>query len=133
MNEQFDQALAVSILAEAWRSGTMLAELPATARRRTLAEGYDIQDRLIEALDQPVAGWKLGVGSTLHGDDVTEPVVALADLVSIARERDITLSKGSIISTGTVSNPFNIAAATAEISARFLGRGVRISDFGEPD
>ena len=31
------------------------------------------------------------------------------------------LPRGSIVSTGTVSKPFDVAAASAAISARFLG------------
>lgn len=249
MSEAFDAAPAATILAAAWHSGNLLTELPADLRPRTLAEGYDVQDALIAMLDQPVAGWKLGVGSatqkrqsgvgrsiagrilgsrlfrpidevvlpntapvtiefeiayvlgrdvrpddeafpvldavaevhtafelvlsrfidrravgwpsfaadnaafqalvlgpsidpaslselvstlvvtvdgeeaarSLSGDDATDPAVALADLVATARERGMTLPKGSIISTGTVSKPFNIAAATARISAHAAG------------
>jgi 2-keto-4-pentenoate hydratase len=56
------------------------------------------------------------------GDDVTDPAGALSDLAAIARERRMLLPQGSIISTGTVSRPFNIAAASAHVGARFLGR-----------
>lgn len=59
----FDPAPAGSLLAQAWRSGVQLAELPAGIRPRTLDEGYDVQDRLIEELGGKVVGWKLGVGS----------------------------------------------------------------------
>jgi 2-keto-4-pentenoate hydratase len=55
------------------------------------------------------------------GDDRTDPMGALADLVALGRERGMTLPKGSVISTGTVSKPFNVAAPAAEISALFLG------------
>ena len=54
-------------------------------------------------------------------EDVTDPEAAFADLVAIARERGMILPGGSIISTGTVSRPFDVAAGTAEITARFLG------------
>ena len=246
--EPFDPAPAAAILADAWRSGTLLKELPVANRPRTLAQGYDVQDRLIAALGESVVGWKLGVGSprqkqqsgvgrsiagrilgsrvyragdtvplpsaapvtiefeiayvlsrdvlpdepafpvlnavgevraafelvlsrfmdrravgwpsfaadngafqalvfgevidrarinelgdslvvfaddkeaarSLSGEDATDPEVAFADLVATARERGMVLPKGSIVSTGTVSNPFNIAAPAA-ISARFLG------------
>ena len=57
----------------------------------------------------------------LSGEDATDPASALADLVATARERGMTLPKGSVISTGTISKPFDIAAPTAEIGARFLG------------
>ena len=54
-------------------------------------------------------------------EDATDPARPLADLVATARERGMTLPKGSIVSTGTVSKPFDIAAPTAEIGARLLG------------
>lgn len=245
----FDPAPAASILADAWRSGEQLTELPAEIRPQTLAQGYDIQDRLMALLDQPVAGWKLGVGSavqkrqtgigrsiagrvlrtrlyragdsvplpstapvtiefevayvlgrdirpdetapalsdiiaevrtafelvlsrfvdrrtvgwpsfaadnagfhalvlgeaidpgrveelartlavsadgketarSLVGDDATDPLGSLRDLIATARERGMVLPKGSVVSTGTVSTPFNVAAPITEIGASFLG------------
>ena len=47
----------------AYRSGKLLRELPIAERPRTLAEGYDIQDRLVDLLGARPVGWKLGVGS----------------------------------------------------------------------
>ena len=249
MSGVFDPAPAAATLAEAWRSGALLTELPPDLRPQTLAQGYDIQDRLVAGLGRPVVGWKLGVGSavqkrqsgvgrsiagrvlgshlyhggdpvplpntapvtvefeiayvlgrdvqpdesafpvmdavaevrvafelvlsrftdrravgwpsfaadnagfqalilgdridadrvpdlvrslvvsadsqeaarSLSGDDATDPEAALADLVATARERGMVLPRGSIISTRTVSKPFNVTARSAEISARFLG------------
>ena len=59
----FDPRPAARLLAEAWHSGELLRELPAAVRPMTMSQGYDVQDRLIDALAAPVAGWKLGVGS----------------------------------------------------------------------
>jgi len=59
----FDPAAAGQMLAQAWRSGSQLPELPEAARPRTLREGYDLQDRFIALTGDVVAGWKLGVGS----------------------------------------------------------------------
>ena len=248
MSNAFDPAPAASMLASAWRTGEQLKELPQSIRPSSLSQGYDVQDRFIEAIGEPIAGWKLGVGSVLqkrqtgigrsvagrvlqsrvhrngdvialpngapvtvefeiayvlgrtispddkpfpaldavsevrtsfelvlsrfvdrravgwpsfaadngafealvlgatiepkliddlratlsvsldreqiatavHGEDITDPVGAFSDLVAIARERGMTLPKGSVISTGTVSKPFTIAGATAAISARYL-------------
>ena len=58
---------------------------------------------------------------SLSGEDATDPQAALADLMVTARERGLVLPRGSIVSTGTVSKPFNVAAASTAISARFLG------------
>lgn len=256
----FDPTPAAAMLAGAWRSGTLLAELPEAIRPATVAQGYDVQDRMIEELGQAVAGWKLGVGSIalrrqsgvgrsiagrvlrshLHqpgdivelpnaapvtvefeiayvlgrdvlpdeppfyvleavaetrvtfelvlsrftdrravgwpsfagdngafqalvvggvlgsgdipglietlivsvdgaemarsatGDGVTDPKTALADLVALGRERGMVLPRGSIVSTGTVSKPFNVAAPTARVSARFLGRELSFSTLVRP-
>ncbi len=254
MNGAFDPNKAASILAQAWRGGLLMTELPEAARPQTMAQGYDIQDRLMQQMGLSSVGWKLGIGSqaqkrdlgvgrsvagripanalyrdgetvelpnaapvtvefeiayilgrdilpnepafpvldavsetlvsfelvlsrfmdrravgwpsfaadngacqavvlgdtiatseipalveslivlvdgeekarAVTGDDVTDPASALADLVAIARERGMILPKGSIISTGTVSRPFNVTAASARISARFLGRELAI-------
>jgi 2-keto-4-pentenoate hydratase len=61
------------------------------------------------------------VARSLSGDDATDPPTALADLIATARERGMTLPRGSIVSTGTVSRPFNVSAQQASIGARFLG------------
>lgn len=254
MTEVFDPDRAATILADAWRGGSLMQELPEAVRPRTMAQGYDIQDCLMERMGFSSAGWKLGIGShaqkrdlgvgrsvagripahavyrdgdtvdlpnaapvtvefevvyvlgrdilpdepafpvldavsetrvsfelvlsrfvdrravgwpsfaadngacqavvlggtidaseipalteslivyvdgeekarAVMGEDVTDPAGALADLVVIARERRMPLPKGSIVSTGTVSRPFNIAASSARISARFLGRELGI-------
>ena len=246
----FDPAPAALLLVQAWRTGTLLPELPERIRPRTMAEGYDVQDRLVAALGHPIAGWKLGLGSAqqkrrsgigravagrilgphLHHDgdvvtlpnaapvtvefeiayvlgrdvspdeasfdirdvvvearvafelvlsrfvdrravgwpsfaadnagfqalvlgeaipadrvaavadslvvscdgeararaltsgEATDPAAALADLVAIAGERGMVLPAGSVISTGTVSAPFDVAAPSAVIRARFLDR-----------
>ena len=254
MSTAFDPGAAATILAEAWRGGTQLTNLPEPIRPRTMAEGYDVQDRLIQRMGLSTCGWKLGIGShaqkrdlgvgrsvagripsnalyrhgglvelpnaapvtvefeiayvlgrdiladeapfpamdavaetrvsfelvlsrfvdrravgwpsfaadngacqavvlgdtiarsdipaltgslvvlvdgveqarAVTGEDVTDPEAAFADLVAIARERGMTLLSGSIISTGTVSRPFNVAARTAEITARFLGHALTV-------
>jgi 2-keto-4-pentenoate hydratase len=248
VTDSFDPAPAAAMLADAWQAGTLLSELPAAIRPNTMADGYDIQDRLVARVDRSVAGWKLGVGSAaqkrqsgvgrsiagrifashlyragdtlplpniapvtvefeiayvlardvrpdepdfpileavaeirvafeivrsrfvdrravgwpsfaadngafqalvlgdlipaghiealadslvvscdgkevarrLTGDDVTDPMAALADLAAIARERAMMLPKGTIVSTGTVSKPFDLAAPSTELRARFL-------------
>lgn len=56
----------------------------------------------------------------LTGEDATDPVRAYVDFVATARRRGMILPKGSIISTGTVTSPFNIEGA-ARVEARYLG------------
>ena len=59
---------------------------------------------------------------SLTGDDATDPLTALADLVAIGRERGLVLPKDSIISTGTVSAPFPITGPSVEVTATYLNR-----------
>lgn len=59
------------------------------------------------------------------GGDVTDPEIALADLLALAQERGMTLPAGSIVSTGSASMPFAMAGADAAVSASFLDRELR--------
>ena len=63
MTAAFDPALPAAILAQAWRTGMLLVDLPPPTKPTTLAQGYDAQDRLLAASGARRAGWKLGVGS----------------------------------------------------------------------
>ena len=56
------------------------------------------------------------------GDDATDPYGALADLILIARERKMTLPKGSIISTGSASMPIAVSSPKGEVCASYLGK-----------
>jgi 2-keto-4-pentenoate hydratase len=58
------------------------------------------------------------------GEDATDPYGALADLISIARERRMVLPKGSIISTGSASMPFAVTSPKGEVSASYLGKNL---------
>jgi 2-keto-4-pentenoate hydratase len=62
----------------------------------------------------------------LTGDDVTDPVASLGDLIATARERGVKLPKGSVISTGTLCKPFDVIPTGATVEARFLGRTLRV-------
>lgn len=53
---------AADVLLNAYRAQRLLEELPEEIRPITLAEGYDVQDRLVTRLGR-VVGWKLGAGS----------------------------------------------------------------------
>jgi 2-keto-4-pentenoate hydratase len=67
-----------------------------------------------------------------EGDDMTDPLTALTDLIDIARERKMMLPKGSIISTGSFSKPFMFAQDSAEICAHFLGKELRFLTHSAP-
>ena len=46
-------------------------------------------------------------------DDVTDPLAAFTDLLAIARERRMRLPRGSVISTGSMSVPFDLDRSSA--------------------
>ena len=63
MTGHFDPEPAARFLADVWRGSQQIAELPSPMRPANMEQGYDIQDRLVGLLAEPVVGWKLGVGS----------------------------------------------------------------------
>jgi 2-keto-4-pentenoate hydratase len=254
MTGNFNPELAAEFLAGVWHGSQQIAELPTAMRPIDIGQGYDIQDRLVKKLGDPVVGWKLGVGSaklkqqsgvgrsiagrilgsrrhdpgahirlsfaapvtiefeiafvlaqdidhrsagdgrsaiaetrvtfelvmarfidrrivgwpsfaadnsgfealivgeriderqipellssltvTVDGkeraraataDDATDPYGALADLVAIARERNMHLPKGRIISTGSASMPFALSASKASVAGSYLGKTLNFS------
>ena len=64
MTGNFNPELAAEFLAGVWHGSQQIAELPTAMRPIDIGQGYDIQDRLVKKLGDPVVGWKLGVGST---------------------------------------------------------------------
>jgi 2-keto-4-pentenoate hydratase len=55
------------------------------------------------------------------GDDAIDPLEMLEHLMAHARERDITLRKGEVVTTGTLTRPFDIVAANGMVSVRAAG------------
>jgi 2-keto-4-pentenoate hydratase len=64
MTDAFDPEPAARPLAEVLHGPERIAELPQAIRSADIGQGYDVQDRLVELLGEPVVGWKRGVGST---------------------------------------------------------------------
>lgn len=60
------------------------------------------------------------------GENATVPTDSLADLLALSRERGTTLAKGSIVSTGSMSTPFNLSKSTA-VRARYLDKEIAFS------
>lgn len=56
---------AAGLLAQAWRVGMLLVQLPPTCRPRNAADGYQIQDELNAELGVPLGGWKIGCTSAV--------------------------------------------------------------------
>jgi 2-keto-4-pentenoate hydratase len=118
----FDPAQAAVLLARAWRTGTQITELPADVRPRTLDEGYDVQDSLIAQMGEPVAGWKLGVGSpgAMRSGGLARPLVGRLLASHVHR------------SCATVPLP-TAAPTTLEFEVAFvLGRDIAPGDAPRP-
>ncbi len=118
----YDPRIAAATIADAWKSGRQLQELPTTARPSSLAEGYDLQEAMLAANAQPIAGWKLGVGSPagMRAGKLDRPLVGRV------------LSPRLYHSGDTVRLP-NAAPVTVEFEIAFVfGRDIaptdRISD-----
>ena len=73
----FDPKPAATALAHAWRSGEQISQLPENIRPQDLAQGYQVQDALIAAMDEGTAGWKLGLGSPagMRASKIERPLV----------------------------------------------------------
>ena len=85
---------------------------------------------LLESLVISVDGAEQARAAT--GEDVTDPVTALCDLIAIARERHMRLPAGSLVSTGSASLPFDLAQPEAELVARFLDAELGFRTLVEP-
>jgi len=78
----FDPGHAARLIAEAQNAKTLLKEIPEAQRPKTLAEGYDVQDRVAAdcgktgGVNDKLAGWKIGLGSAnaMKGANLTRPV-----------------------------------------------------------
>ena len=77
--------------------------------------GFLAQTLSVSANGEEMAG-------AIIGDLATDPTASFADLIAVAKERKWVLPKGSIISTGTLSKPFNVSGAETRLHARFLGQ-----------
>jgi 2-keto-4-pentenoate hydratase len=86
-----------------------------------LVVGSAVDPAQIDAIASTVVVSVDGVdrARALTGEDVTDPYAAMTGFAALARERGMILPKGAIISTGTVTQPFNIEGAVA-ITARYL-------------
>ena len=57
----------------------------------------------------------------LAGDEITDPIASLQALFLHAEERRITLQRDAIVSTGSVSTPFNVTGRSALVEASSAG------------
>lgn len=114
----YDPNPAARMLADAWRAGRRLAELPTPIRPQSLDEGYELQDALMRQMNEPIAGWKLGVGSpaAMRGANLKRPLVGR-------------VLKSHVHESGSEVRLPNAAPVTVEFEIAFvLGRDIAPAD-----
>jgi 2-keto-4-pentenoate hydratase len=85
-----------------------------------------------DALDDVIRSVRVSVDGeerarARSGDDLIDPVRSLEGLLFHARRRGITLCRGDIVSTGSLTKPFDVTGPSAEIVARFLQSELRVT------
>lgn len=152
----FDPGPAAAVLAAAMNERRRIDALPEAQRPRTVAEGYDIQDRLADdalrgvGLKDKPAGWKLGMGSAnaMKGAGLDRPLIgrvfagrltqsgavvegpagakALIEIeIAFTLSRDVPPSE-------TVVNPLDVVGRTHLVSEIVLSRYVDRTKVGLP-
>ncbi|MGO4330941.1 fumarylacetoacetate hydrolase family protein [Cupriavidus sp. 2TAF22] len=128
MSANFNPGTAAALLADACRRGVQFRDLPADAKPATLASGYDVQDSFIAALGDPVAGWKLGVGSAnaMRRANLARPLVgqvgasrclAAGDTVTVPAGAVVTIEFEIAVQLARDVAPVRDALAPAELAA----------------
>ena len=128
-------------LAEAWRSGARIPDLGA-ARPRSRDQAYAVQDAVTEILDLPVAGWKVGAATPaiMRQRGLDEPIpgplfgprvyAGDATLPAADGRRGIALPAGSVILTGSLTEPHPVAPGSNAVARFDGGAEVRMSIAG---
>ena len=78
---------AANLLVQARRTGVLLDGLPASCRPSNVDEAHAIQDATLKALNETVAGWKVGLpldGKTVHGAIVQSRVIPSGGAIGAA-------------------------------------------------
>lgn len=75
--------------------------------------------RIVDGIVVSVDGRESARG--LEGDDAIDPVEMLGHLMAHARERGVTLRRDEVVTTGTITKPFDIAGRRAAVSVRAPG------------
>ncbi|WP_336490330.1 fumarylacetoacetate hydrolase family protein [Methylobacterium nigriterrae] len=150
MPEPFDPLPAASLLAETWRAGRLISELPAAIRPRTMAEGYAIQDRFLDAIAAERVGWKLaigshkgkresGIGRSIAGHVLREHLFAdgarlrMPNAAPVTIEFEIAFIVGRDVPPGeTVAEPLSIVSETRAAFELVLSRFVDRRAVGWP-
>ena len=156
MPTPFDPVPAARLLANATNTRTQFKELPEANRPRSLAEAYDVQDRMARDAGTPggladtIAGWKLGFGSAngmkaagldrpavgrvlksrLYKDGDAVPVPA-ASKALVEIEIAFTLGR-DVTPTDTLSNPLDCVADTHIACELVLSRFIDRTKVGLP-
>lgn len=156
MSASFDPTPAASLLAGAMNGATRFDVIPEAQRPRTIAEGYDIQDRIAAdslkggPLRDKAAGWKLGLGSAnaMKGAKLERPLIgrvfagrlrpngAFIDAPGGAKalieiEIAFTLSR-DVAPADKIANPLDVVAEAHLVSEIVLSRFIDRTIVGLP-
>lgn len=84
-----------------------------------LVLGPEIEPQEIAAISSAVTVDCNGkrVAGAQTGEDAIDPYLALDYLIAHARHRGLTLKRGDIVTTGTISNPFDVDGPAAHVVA----------------
>lgn len=146
MTTSFNPAPAARLIAQAYNKATTLDALPENVRPTSLAEGYDVQDRIAadtveeRGLNDHLAGWKLGLGSAnaMKGAGLSRPVIGRVFASRLYKAEDpvpvpahapalieievaFTLGR-DIAPTERIANPLDIVAHANIVSEIVLSR-----------
>jgi 2-keto-4-pentenoate hydratase len=80
-----------------------------------IAKLRDIVDGIVVSVD----GRESARG--LKGDDAIDPIEMLGHLMAHARERGMTLRRDEVVTTGTITKPFDVTARRAGVTVRAPG------------
>ncbi len=117
---------AASILFEARRTGRTVAEFPDAVKPRTFADGYRIQDRLLELDDRPVAVIKVGC-TTVE----TQRIMKLDAPIAGCLAADDVHRSGAVLAVDGFHHPPLIECEFAMRLAVDLDPGRRFDSVGE--
>lgn len=122
-------AQAADLLVTARRTGKLLDALPDSCKPQTLADAFAIQDAVVAALGESIAGWKVAIvdGSTVrapimaslvyeNGARVKSPLCGVEAEIAFRFERDLPVGQYSY---EDVANAVSAFAAIEVVDSRY--------------
>ncbi|CAM5764904.1 2-keto-4-pentenoate hydratase [Labrys miyagiensis] len=98
----------------------------AFAHAIVLGEALDIGDLGAIVADVAVEVDGVEQARGLAGEDLVDPLAALHEFIDHARRRELSLRRGNVILTGTLTRPFETPEGAGRITARSIGKAVTV-------